>query len=103
MNSETIRAALKEIAETEDPLEKALKLSGLVSSQAIEDCQVGGLLQVDIQRSVDFQTAFVNLVGAILSFQVAANFFDEIRGERIGIVREAKHHWRRARVGGLGR
>src|ERR1035438_5937221 len=32
MNSETIRAALKEIAETEDPLEKALKLSGLVST-----------------------------------------------------------------------
>ena len=32
MNSVTIQAALKEIGGTEDPLEKALKLSGLVST-----------------------------------------------------------------------
>ena len=58
-------------------------VAALVGGQAVEHGLIRGLLHVDVERGVDLQAAFVDLVGAVLAFEIAANFFDEIWSERI--------------------
>ena len=63
-------------------------VTALVGGQAVEHSLIRSLLHVNIERGIDFQSAFVHLIGAVLVLQIAPDFFDEIRRQRIGIVRE---------------
>src|SRR5215469_5586956 len=62
-------------------------MAPFVGSEAVEERLVGGALQVHIEAGIDAQPALVHLIGTVLAFQVTANFFDKIRGQRIGIMR----------------
>ncbi len=61
-------------------------MAALIGGQAVEYGAVGGALQVHVERGINLQAAFVDLVAAVLAFEIAANFFDKIRRQRIGIV-----------------
>ena len=65
-------------------------VTALIGGQAVEHGAVGGVLQVHIERGVNPQAAFVNLVAAVFAFQIAADFLDKIRRQRIGIVGKFK-------------
>ena len=62
-----------------------------VGSEAVEQRLARGLLQIHIERCVNAQTAFVNLVAAILRFEVAADFFHIVRRQRIRILLQLEH------------
>ena len=76
-------------------------VAALVGGQTVEHGLIRSLLQVDIERRVNLQAAFVDLIGSVFIFQIASNFLDEIRCERIGIVLQMQVQRGRARVGGL--
>ena len=61
-------------------------MAALIRGQAVEYGAVGGALQVHVERGVNSQAALVDLIAAVLAFQVAADFLDKIRRQRIGIV-----------------
>ncbi len=63
-------------------------VAAFIGGESVEDSAIGGLLQVHVERGVDAQAALVDLVGTVLGFQVAADFFDEVGREGIGIVLE---------------
>ncbi len=73
----------------------------LVGGQPVEHGLVRGLLQIHVERGVHLQAAFMDLVGPVLAFQIAANFFHKIGRQRIGIVRQVQNQGGRSRVGGL--
>ncbi len=61
----------------DDVFEMALPaMAAFVGGEAVEDRLIRGFLQVDIDRRVNLQAAFVDLVGSVLAFEVAANFLD---------------------------
>ena len=61
-------------------------MAALVSGQAVEHRLVRGLLQIHVERGVNPQPALVDLVAAVLAFQVAADLFHKIRSQRIRIM-----------------
>ena len=60
-------------------------MAALVGGEAVEQRLTRRFLQIHIERCVDSQAAFVHLVAAILRFQVAPDFFDVVRSQRIRI------------------
>src|SRR5581483_8432606 len=56
-----------------------------VSCQAVEQSSVRSALQINIERGVDPQSTFEYLIAAVLVFQIPADVFNEVRGERIRI------------------
>ena len=63
-----------------------------IRGQTIEQSPVRGFLQIHIERRVYAQAAFVNLVTAILRLQVAPDFFDVVRRQRIRIFLQVEHN-----------
>ncbi len=57
----------------------------LVGGEAVEQRLARRFLQIHVERGVNAQPAFVHLVAAILRFQVAADFLDIVRSQRIRI------------------
>ena len=57
-------------------------MAAFVGSETIENRVIGGLLQVHIEDGIDAKSAFVHLVGAILVFQIAADFLHKIGSQR---------------------
>src|SRR5579864_2174817 len=63
-------------------------VTALVGSEAVEDGLIRSLLEFYVERGIDLQSTFVDLIGAELAFEVAANLFNEIWSQRVRIVRE---------------
>src|ERR1700692_627795 len=57
----------------------------LISSEAIKQGLTGGLLQVHVERRIDSQSTFVDLIAAVFCLQITPYFLYVIRGQRIGI------------------
>jgi hypothetical protein len=76
-------------------------VAAFIRSETVEHSLIRGLLQIHVERGIDFQSALVDLIGSVFVFQVAANLFDKIRRERIGVVGQMQYERSGARVGGL--
>ena len=72
-----------------------------VGCQSIKQSLIRAPLKVHIQRSVNSQAALMDLVAAILSFEIAAYFLDKIRCQRIRIMGQIQHQWLAASCGRL--
>src|ERR1700733_11207261 len=72
-----------------------------VCAEPIEYCLIRGLLQVNVKRGVNFQSAFMHLVGSILIFQIAPDLFHEVRRQRVGIMLQTQSNRLASGVGGL--
>ena len=66
----------------------------LVGGQTIQHGLIRRLLQIDIERGIDLQAAFVHLVGAVFIFQISPDLLDEIRSERVRIVLQMQNQRR---------
>ena len=99
-----MRIFVENRAFVDDVFEMSLPpVTALVGGEAIEHSLIRGFLQIDVERRVDLETAFVDLISPVLAFEITANLFDEIRSERIWIVREMEDEGGGASVGSLGR
>ena len=86
----------------DDVLQMALPaVAPFVGGQAIEHGLIRSPLQIHVERGINLQAAFVDLVGSVFAFQVAADLFDKIRSQRIRIVRQMQDYRCGARVRGL--
>src|SRR5579864_6398622 len=63
-------------------------VTALVGSETVKHSLVSGFLHFYIERGINLQPTFMNLIGAELTLQVAANLFYEVRGQRVRVVRE---------------
>src|SRR5450631_1120016 len=78
-------------------------MSALVSSEAVEQCPARRLLQIHIERCINAQPAFMNLVAAILRFEVAPDFFHVVRSQRIRIFLQVEQDRLTPGIRSLGR
>jgi len=62
-----------------------------VGGEAVEQRLARGLLHIHVERCVHTKSAFVNLIAAILRFQVAPDFFHIVRRQRIRIFLQVEH------------
>src|SRR6267154_6231802 len=90
------------------PEENILQMSApavatLISCKAIEHGLSCGPLHIHVETGVDPQAAFVYLIGAIFVLQITAQFFYEIRCERIRIRSDVQAQWRTASCLGFTR
>ena len=76
-------------------------VTALVRGQSIEHGLVRCLLHIEVQRRVHPQAAFVNLIAAVLALEIAANFLDEVRRDRIRIALQVEDGRFFLRVRGL--
>lgn len=58
--------------------------AALVGSEAVEDGQVGGLLEIEIEGSVDLEAGSMDFFRTEPTVELAADFFDEPGRDRIG-------------------
>ena len=61
-------------------------MAAFVGGQAVEHGAVRGALHIHVERCVNSQPAFMDLVAAVFAFQIPADFLDKIRRQRIGIM-----------------
>src|SRR5258706_690382 len=73
----------------------------LIGGEAIKQRPARGPLHIHIQRRVDAQSALMNLVAAILRFQVASDFFHIVRSQRIRIFLQVEQDRFVLRIRGL--
>ena len=66
-------------------------MAAFVGGEAVEQRLARGLLQIHVERRVNPQPAFVDLVAAILRFEVAPDFLHVVRSQRIRIFLQVEH------------
>src|ERR1700726_24506 len=76
-------------------------MPALVGGEAVEQRLARGLLQIHIERGINAQSAFVNLIAAILRFEVAPDFLHIMRGQRIRIFLQVEYDRLALCIGGL--
>src|SRR5437867_2342983 len=72
-----------------------------ISGECIEHRRIRSSLQVHVERGVNLQSALVYLVGAVLVFEISADFLNEVGAERIGIASQFQPERRIASLLGL--
>ena len=76
-------------------------MAALICGNAVKHGLVGGPLQIHIERGVDPQTAFMDLVAAIFVLEVSPNLFHVVGRERVRIMLHIEHDCLRFRLGSL--
>ena len=63
----------------------------LVGREAVEESMGRCFLQIRIERRIDAQAAFMHLITAVFRFEIAADFLDVVRSQRIRILLQVEH------------
>src|SRR5258708_36937613 len=99
-----VRIFLQHVPVGDDVLQMRLpSMSPLVRRQPIQHSLIRSPLCLDVERCVNFQSAFMNLVSSVLTLEVAPNLLDNIGRERIGVMRKMEYERGEARIGRLCR